>query len=842
MDRRRTITLSVKDDFSKQLREYARGMDSANQATERLGSRGSRSVLDMAQNLFYLGNSAKIVYGAFQQVLGTAQEWARMGAQAERSAYALRVYAGSAEEAERWTVAIQTAMRGTVTEGEAAAQAYMLMKFGLADSAEAAGEFARMLSVVAAANPQLGGTENALSQIQLTLANMSFMRLDQLGLSVDQVKRRMEELQRAMPGLSREAAFQEAVIEGLKEQADKLGEGMANVTLKQDQLNARSREFKERFGKTVNEALETGAGAALDLYDALVLLTSEPWTVVVNIAQATLDELTLPKVVEDSRNQFMTQPGLRGWAVDFPARGGPFQRMTPEDIHYYYMRVVTRQAEMERQRYIELHTPIPYSFPDISRYSPGQVLSRMAWNARQQTWNWGAMAPTFNFMERQRRAGTFGLLFSEAQRQQQQEIERFQRWAAGMRPGGGIDWESTLAEMQRTAWRPTAESGGIWGRAMGLAEERAEERAEKTARSLERITEAASKLSAEAQRAGKSLDEIWGIAPTAFDSSLYQKAGEALREYGVSAEKSEEAMRYMALATGEANAQSEIFALRANAAAEALARGEFDAADFAVQMGLLAREDWSWVDRLVRIPTDARGLEQYVQLIERLASGQIRLDDITQVTNTVQEGISRFQEFVFGPQQEEDPLQPLKDSYDSLTEHAEQRWQNMESYMTAWVDLSTLQVRGWKESFVREIVDVETRLNTMTSKPWTVTITSSFTEGSAGTTTSSGRTLGGRAIPEFQHGGYTGDGPHGQIAGVVHRGEYVLSQDMLRKMRQGQRAPDFPRMGPMIGGGGGGVTITGPIHVHGVQNAAQLLGELKREAARKNTRLVEAMS
>jgi len=259
-------------------------------------------------------------------------------------------------------------------------------------------------------------------------------------------------------------------------------------------------------------------------------------------------------------------------------------------------------------------------------------------------------------------------------------------------------------------------------------------------------------------------------------------------------------------------------------------------------MGLLAREDWSWVDRLVRIPTDARGLEQYVQLIERLASGQIRLDDITQVTNTVQEGISRFQELVFGPQQEEDPLQPLKDSYDSLTAHAEQRWQNMESYMTAWVDLSTLQVRGWKESFVREIVDVETRLNTMTSRPWSVTITSSFTEGSAGTTTSGGRTLGGRAIPEFQRGGYTGDGPPGQIAGVVHRGEYVLSQDMLRKMRQGQRAPDFPRMGPMIGGGGGGVTITGPIHVHGVQNAAQLLGELKREAARKNTRLVEAMS
>jgi len=818
MDRRRTITLSVKDDFSKQLREYARGMDSANQATEQLGSRGSRSVLDMAQNLFYLGNSAKIVYGAFQQVLGTAQEWARMGAQTERSAYALRVYAGSAEEAEKWTRAIQTAMRGTVTEGEAAAQAYMLMKFGLADSAEAAGEFARMLSVVAAANPQLGGTENALSQIQLTLANMSFMRLDQLGLSVDQVKRRMEELQRAMPGLSREAAFQEAVIEGLKEQADKLGEGMANVTLKQDQLNARSREFKERFGKTVNEALETGAGAALDLYDALVLLTSEPWTVVVNIAQATLDKLTLPKVVEDSGNQFMTQPGLRGWAVDFPARGGPFQRMTPEDIHYYYMRVVTRQAEMERQRYIELHTPIPYSLPDISRYSPGQVLSRMAWNARQQ---------------------------QEAT--QAYEFQRFQSLAAGIPqaqyahlPFGerlGIQISQLPMPM-----RVTPESGGIWGRMLTVGAERAEERAEKTAGSLERMTEAASKLAVEAQRAATSLEELMGIAPTVFDASVYQAGVEALRDYGVDSKKAEEATRYLAIMTGEVNAESEIFRLRMQGAAEQLERGTLSTAGYAIQVSLLAQEiqrgDWDWVGRLLGTPTDEEGLRRYVELIERLARGEIKA-----AGGEPPDQIAELQRQFGGAQPEAGgPLQFMVDAFDELETKSGISTDKMAGDMTNFIDLSGPKWVGWKQAIVKEIDDVETRLNTMTSKPWTVTITSSFTEGSAGTTTSSGRTLGGRAIPEFQHGGYTGDGPHGQIAGVVHRGEYVLSQDMLRKMRQGQRAPDFPRMGPMIGGGGGGVTITGPIHVHGVQNAAQLLGELKREAARKNTRLVEAMS
>jgi len=393
--------------------------------------------------------------------------------------------------------------------------------------------------------------------------------------------------------------------------------------------------------------------------------------------------------------------------------------------------------------------------------------------------------------------------------------------------------------------RATTESGGIWGRMLTVGAEGVEERAEKTAGSLERITEAASKLSAEAQRAGMSLEQLMGIEPTVFDASVYSAGADALREYGVDSDKAKEAMRYLALTTGQANAESEIFRLRMLGAAEALEKGELSAAGYAIQVGLLAREiergDWDFVDKILKVPTDEEGLRQYVRTLEWLAGGG--KEKLDRVVDPMVEKYKEFKNMLFGPPEvAQDPFQPLKDSYDSLAAHSEQRWQDMESYMTAWVDLSTLQVRGWKESFVREIVDVETRLNTMTSRPWSVTITSSFTEGSAGTTTSGGRTLGGRAIPEFQRGGYTGDGPPGQIAGVVHRGEYVLSQDMLRKMRQGQRAPDFPRMGPMIGGGGGGVTITGPIHVHGVQNAAQLLGELKREAARKNTRLVEAMS
>ena len=392
-------------------------------------------------------------------------------------------------------------------------------------------------------------------------------------------------------------------------------------------------------------------------------------------------------------------------------------------------------------------------------------------------------------------------------------------------------------QMGQLPWpmRVTPESGGIWGRMLTVGAERAEERAEKTAGSLERMTEAASKLAVEAQRAATSLEELMGIAPTVFDASVYQAGVEALRDYGVDSKKAEEATRYLAIMTGEVNAESEIFRLRMQGAAEQLERGTLSTEGYAIQVGLLAQEiqrgDWDWVGRLLGTPTDEEGLRRYVELIERLASGEIKAAE-GEVPDQIAELQRQFAETKGGG----GPLQFMVDAFDELETKSGISTDKMAGDMTNFIDLSGPKWVGWKQAIVKEIDDVTLRMRSLTDKTWKVTITSEFSE------TTAERRWGGHAVGEFQHGGYTGDGPPWQIAGLVHRGEYVLSQDMLRKMRQGQRAPDFPRMGPMIGGGGGGVTITGPIHVHGVQNAAQLLGELKREAARKNTRLVEAMS
>jgi hypothetical protein len=265
-------------------------------------------------------------------------------------------------------------------------------------------------------------------------------------------------------------------------------------------------------------------------------------------------------------------------------------------------------------------------------------------------------------------------------------------------------------------------------------------------------------------------------------------------------------------------------------------------------VGLLAQEiqrgDWDWVGRLLGTPTDEEGLRRYVELIERLASGEIKYDDVVQVTGAIREGMEKIKIFAFGREETKGgaqpeaggPLQFMVDAFDELETKSGISTDKMAGDMTNFIDLSGPKWVGWKQAIVKEIDDVTLRMRSLTDKTWKVTITSEFSE------TTAERRWGGHAVGEFQHGGYTGDGAPWEAAGIVHRGEYVISQDMLRKMRQGQRAPDYPRLGPMVGGGGGGVTITGPIHVHGVQNAAQLLDALEREAGRRNKRLVGAMA
>ena len=931
MDRRRTITLSVKDDFSRQLLQMARQMNEVGDATEKAGRRGVGSFKELNSQMFYIQQNARMVYGSMQSVVNIMRDWGAAGAQAERSAYALEIYAGSAQEAEKWTRAITEAMRDTVTEGEAAAQAFMLMKFGLADSAEEAGEFARMLSVVAAANPQLGGTQNALAQIQLTIANMSFMRLDQLGLSVVQVKDRMKELQAAMPGLSQEAAFQEAVMEGLTDQANKLGDGMADVTIKQDQLAAKSREFKERFGSNVNDVLERAAGAALDLWKWFDLLSAHDWLVVLKVTVQTIEQEIFGKELSWEERIVAGLLGPGGiWAID---KLTDIAQEDNLDFGYLYAQHLAMMPPMTGLRLQEQFGERP-----------------------EAEWGWGATGLQSLITANQRRRGVYDAYgpderaalqayagFIAAGHGEEPQIGRAEGiWPASAVSARGLDREVLTTrfheeQMAATAryeaaikrfrqietWLSRAEKymrdyraeqyRGQMQTWRGVEEESMEGwGGMRTAASLRRFreadfseswhemypgmqqmyteaqkyTEQLREMAREAARAKMTLEELWGLDPTTLGASIYQHGVQALRDYGIEGDKAEEAMRYLAITTGTVNSASEIFRLRALGAAEALERNELTVEGYAIQIGLLAREDWTWVDKLVPELKTEEDLRRFVELIDDLAAGDKFAPEVLRYLETwgiKPQTISDLEKMVqmlqlvatgdwgaaAGPSPSpfkgkaelparietdidkwlyrgEGGYQPTEiegkiysmfvDPMVKAKEDMLAQEDLMYEDITNWVDGRTLpELYRWSTEFSKHIAAPFLELHKWMSRPWTVTITSLFTAGGG----SGGGGSDGRITrEEFQHGGYTGDGSPNKIAGLVHKGEYVISQDMLRKMKQGARAPDFPRVGPIVaGGGGGGVTISGPVHVHGVQNPAQLLNALEREAGRRNTRL-----
>ena len=96
---------------------------------------------------------------------------------------------------------LRTATKGMISDAELMASASGIVSLKLADNQE---QVVRLATVV-------GTLGWDMQQVILTFANLSTMRLDALGLSVDEVKQKQKELMDQ--GMSTAAAFKEAVIQ-----------------------------------------------------------------------------------------------------------------------------------------------------------------------------------------------------------------------------------------------------------------------------------------------------------------------------------------------------------------------------------------------------------------------------------------------------------------------------------------------------------------------------------------------------------------------------------------------------------------------------------------------------
>jgi hypothetical protein len=176
-----------------------------------------------------LGKTLGAVGGMFgiQMGVGFVQQMGRAVVEASKLATAYKrqevaaiSLAGSTGKLNILLDAYHDVTKGTVDQATALADVTRLQAVGFADSAA---ELTQFLNVAQGISIAMGkDTDYVIGQLQLAIANQSFMRLDQIGLGVGEVKNRIKELKAETKGLSTEMAFQQAILGIAEEKYGKL--------------------------------------------------------------------------------------------------------------------------------------------------------------------------------------------------------------------------------------------------------------------------------------------------------------------------------------------------------------------------------------------------------------------------------------------------------------------------------------------------------------------------------------------------------------------------------------------------------------------------------------------
>src|SRR5690606_30129893 len=239
-----------------------------------LGTHGSQSLrgIDTANRglLSSLGNLQSVALGALGvlggqlsfQAIGNLRQ---MGEEARFARLAFEEMAGGPDSAVAALNQLREATGGVIDDVTLMTQSTRLQLLGLADGAQEAGELFATLSQIARITGQT--IDSAISTFQLTIANESFMRLDSLGLSVESVKNRVEELKAA--GMDASDAFRQAVVEGMAGVVETIGDAATAGETSFARMQTRIENMKNELAEFVAQGVEAGA----QLAEIAILLT-----------------------------------------------------------------------------------------------------------------------------------------------------------------------------------------------------------------------------------------------------------------------------------------------------------------------------------------------------------------------------------------------------------------------------------------------------------------------------------------------------------------------------------------------------------------------------------------
>ena len=252
-----TITLQAQDQYSAQLDQFSRkvkqagsdmnkagqesnmlkrGLDGLNSAVGLLGfSIGAAGILSMVSQLNQAGHEANMAQVTFNSLNGTLEESGRIMSM------------------------LRDRTRGMIDD-TALQQAFNELSITTGNSADAITEMIGMAQTLGSA---LGAPEEALSNLGAALRNMSYERLDSLGVSASAVRTRVAELKDA--GLEMGEAFTQATLEQMRLSIDRLGPAVDEQVSNIKQIETALQNAAQDAGQQLNTVLETAAGTALDI-------------------------------------------------------------------------------------------------------------------------------------------------------------------------------------------------------------------------------------------------------------------------------------------------------------------------------------------------------------------------------------------------------------------------------------------------------------------------------------------------------------------------------------------------------------------------------------------------
>ncbi len=168
------------------------------------------------------GAAAYLTIQAATQIAQAAFALDDLRVKSLRAEVGFKILSGSAAQAGMNIRAIQSAAGGTIDRLTALQVGNQALALGLANTAEEFGQLTRAARAVSLISPIIHDVQGAISELALASANLSWRRLDQLGLSVSEVRDRFKEVQAANPEMDDSAAFLAASVEILNKKYGEL--------------------------------------------------------------------------------------------------------------------------------------------------------------------------------------------------------------------------------------------------------------------------------------------------------------------------------------------------------------------------------------------------------------------------------------------------------------------------------------------------------------------------------------------------------------------------------------------------------------------------------------------